>query len=265
MGRQVCITVVLALGLSVGASAAERMTDEQVEKLIEDIDTGYGTWKQELERSNLDDAVITSAERTVKVKDFLKDFDKAIDVLKDRFGSGYAASPEVLALLRRGSDVELRNRRQGQSATSAWAALGSKLGALAHAYGVAFPVESMNVLPARLSDGELAGKVEQMAKAAKQLQGETERAAKADKSIDKPTRESLKSSIRQLEQKARDVRSRIKDDRPAAVEVGELLSQTGKVRQALTTLAISPTRQASWSTIDAGADALARAFDLPKS
>ena len=57
----------------------------QVKKLVEDIDAGYDTWKQGLEKKNLDDAVITSAERTVKVKDFLKDFEKAIDVLKDRF------------------------------------------------------------------------------------------------------------------------------------------------------------------------------------
>src|SRR5262249_22519546 len=152
----------------------------------------YKTWKEDLEKRNLDDAVITSAERTVKVKDFLKDFDKAIDTFKDRFKNDYAASPEALALLRRGSDVELRNKRQGLTPASAWSALSAKLDALAHAYGVPFPVESMNVLAARLNDGELAAKVEQMEPAAKQLQRDTEKAAKADKSIDKPTRESLK-------------------------------------------------------------------------
>jgi hypothetical protein len=68
------------------------MTDEQVKKLIEDIDAGYRTWRQDLEKDNLDDAVITSAERTIKVKDFLKDFDKDIEVLKSRFEPSYAAS-----------------------------------------------------------------------------------------------------------------------------------------------------------------------------
>src|SRR5262249_28094801 len=158
--------------------------------------------------------------RTVKVKDFLKDFDKAIDTLESRFKSDYAASPEALALLRRGSDVELRNKRQGLTPASAWTALAAKLDALAHAYGIGWPVESMNVLAARLNDGELAAKVEQMDPAAKQLRRDTETAAKADKTIDKATREALKSSIQQLQETVKDVRVRIKDDRPASVEVG---------------------------------------------
>jgi hypothetical protein len=66
-------------------------------------------------------------------------------VLKGRFKPEYAASLEVMALLRRGSDVELRNRRQSQTRSSVWPALGAKLEALAHAYGLAWPVESMTV------------------------------------------------------------------------------------------------------------------------
>jgi hypothetical protein len=264
MPRRICAALVLVLILPIGAAAAERMTDEQVKKLIEDIDTGYDTWKQALEKKNLDDAVITSAERTVKVKDFLKDFEKAIDVLKDRFKPEYAASPEVLALLRRGSDVELRNRRQGLTPDSAWAALGAKLGALAHVYEVTWPVEDMNVRTARLNDAELAGKVEQVEKAAKRLGAEADKAAKARKSIDKPTRASLKSSIQQVERKAREVRSRIKDDMPVSVEVGQLLTQSGKVKETLAGLSLFPAEVPSWQGIEPGLEALAHAFELPK-
>ena len=262
-GRTLAMLAV-ALVLPIGAAGAERMTDEQVRKLIEDIDAASRTWSQDLEKSNLDDAVIKSAERTVKVKDFLKDFEQAIDVLKGRFKPDYAASPEVLALLRRGSDVELRNRRQGQAQSSAWPALGAKLGALAHAYALAWPVESMTVQPARLNDGELAGKVELMEKAAKQLQNETEKAAKANKSIDKTTRGSLKTSIQQLEQTAKELRSRIKDDRPASVEVGQLLSQTTKVKETLNKLSLPSAGAPAWQGIESGTEALALAFELPK-
>jgi hypothetical protein len=264
MCRRTLATLAVALVLPLGAAGAERMTDEQVKKLIEDIDDGYRTWRQDLKKDNLDDAVITSAERTIKVKDFLKDFDQAIDVLKGRFKPEYAASLEVMALLRRGSDVELRNRRQSQTRSSAWPALGAKLEALAHAYGFAWPVESMTVQAVRLNDGELGGKVEQMEKAAKQLQSETEKAAKANKSIDKTTRGTLKSSIQQLELTAKDVRSRIKDDRPASVEVGQLLSQTTKVKESLTKLSLPSAGLPAWQGIESGNEALARAYQLPK-
>lgn len=255
----------VALGLPGGAAAGERMTDEQVEKLIEDIDAGYRTWRQDLEKENLDDAVIRSAERTVKVKQFLKEFDRDIDVLRDRFKPSYAATPEVVALLRRGSDVELRNRRQNLTPQSAWLPLSAKLGSLARAYELPFPVESMNALGARLNDGELATRVEQLEKALKQLQGEADKAAKANKAIDKAARDSIKGSIRQLEQTAKDVRSRIKEDRPAATEVAQLVTGASALRQTLAKLSLPTTGGASWPAIDAGVQALALAYDLPQA
>ena len=258
------LALALALLLPGSLPAAERLTDEQVKKLIEDIDRGYKTWKEDLEKRNLDDAVITSAERTVKVKDFLKDFDKAIDTFEGRFKNDYAASPEALALLRRGSDVELRNKRQGLTPASAWAALAAKLDALAHAYGIGWPVESMNVLAARLNDGELAAKVESMEASAKQLQRDAEKAAKADKSIDKPTRESLKGMAQQLQQTAKDVRERIKDDRPASVEVGRLLGETAKLKDQLGKLSLATATASAWNGVESGAQALARAYELPR-
>ena len=263
--RRVVVPVAFALLLvmPLPSAAAERMTDEQVKKLIEDIDGGYKAWKESLEKRNLDDAVITSAERTIKVKDFLKDFDKAIDLVKDRFKPENAASMEVMALLRRGSDVELRNRRQGETPSSDWPALGSKLAALAGAYGVGWPVQSMNVQAVRLNDGELSAKVERMEKAAKQLRSDADKAAKANKSIDKATRESLKTSIQDLERTAKDVASRVADDRPAAVEVGKLLSRTGDVKGTMQKLSLASAGGA-WPGIDSGAEALAFAFKLPQ-
>jgi len=264
MHRRIALAVVIALGLPLAATAAERMTDEQVKKHIQDIDGGFDTWKQALEKSNLDDAVITSAERTIKVKDFLKDFEKSIDAVKDRFRPDYAATPEVLTLLRRGSDVELRNRRQGLTPDSAWVALAAKLSTLAHAYAVAWPIEDMNARPSRLNDGELAAKVEQMEQAAKRLRDDSEKAAKANKAIDKPSRESLKAAVQQIEQMAKGVRSRIKDDMPASVEVGQLFAQTGRVKDTLAKLSLSSAVQSSWQGVESGTEVLARAFDLPR-
>jgi hypothetical protein len=255
------LALAVTLMVPLGAPAAERLTDEQVKKLIQDIDVGYDTWKKDLEKENLDDAVITSAERTINVKTFLKDFERAIDTVKGRFKPEYAATPEVLALLRLGSDVERRHRREGPS--SSWTPLNTKLAALAQAYGVGWPIESMNVRTGRLNDGELAGKVEQMEKAAKRLRSETDKAAKANKAIDKASRQSLTASIQRLEPMARDVRARIKDDRPAAVEVDQLFAHTSKVKDELTKLALFSAAGA-WRGIDTGTEALARAYAAPK-
>ena len=63
---------------------------------------------------------------------------------------------------------------------------------------------------------------------------------------------------------AKEVRERIKDDRPAAVEVGQLLTQTAKVRERLTRLSLPCAEGPSWRGVESGADAVARAFGLPK-
>jgi hypothetical protein len=259
---RLCPALAFVVLLPLSSPAAERMTDEQVKKLVEDIDAGYDAWKRGLEKENLDDAVIKTAERTIQVKVFLKDFEKAIDLVKDRYAPGSAAATEVLALLRLSSDVELRNRRQGLAPSSEWPALGAKLGALAGAYGLAWPIESMNVQPARLNDGELAARIQKMEASTKRLQSETEKAAKANKSIDKTTRESLKKSIQDLERTAKDVRERIQGDRPAEVEATKLLSQTGGIKKTLAGLSL-PTAGETWQGVDSGAQAVARSFDLP--
>jgi len=238
------------------------LTDGQVRLLIDDIDDAYKTWKQDLEKRNLGDAIITSSERTVKVKDFLKDFERAIETFEGRFKSDHAASLEALTLLRRGSDVELRNRRQNLTASSAWTVFAAKLTTLGYAYGVGWPVESMNVLASRLNDGELAAKVEQMESAAKQLQKDVDKAAKADKAIDKPARESLKSSIQQLQRKTKDVRERIQDDRPASVEVGQLLNDKAKLQGELAERSLATAAAPAWTGIESGTEALARAYGL---
>ena len=43
MCRRTLVTLAVALVLPMAAAGAERMTDEQVKKLIEDIDAGYRT------------------------------------------------------------------------------------------------------------------------------------------------------------------------------------------------------------------------------
>jgi hypothetical protein len=51
---------------------------------------------------------------------------------------------------------------------------------------------------------------------------------------------------------------------PAAVEVGQLLSQVTKVKETLTSLSLPSAAGPAWRGVAAGADALALAFDLPK-
>ena len=60
---------------------------------------------------------------------------------------------------------------------------------------------------------------------------------------------------------AKGVQTRIKDDRPASVEVGQLLAQTAKVDGTIKQLALPA--PAAWAPIVRGNEALARAYAMP--
>lgn len=261
--RRLLTVLAIALAVPAGAARAERLTDEQIRGLLEDLDRAGQTWKKDLEREDVDKQVITSAERSVSVKAFLKDFEKAVDTAKSRFSSTNVADTEVLAVLRLGSDVEARSRRQGGTPWSSWVPLGAKLEALAGAYGVAWPIQSMDVAGGRVNDAAVVAKLDQLAVAAGRLRTEAEAAAKADKAIDKPSRDSLKASIQLMERLAKDVRSLTKSDRPASREVDQLLAEVGKVEATLTRMSIL-SRMGAWQAVDASAQVIARAFSKAK-
>jgi hypothetical protein len=175
-----CLAVALVLPIGAAGRTNDRRAGQEADR---DIDAGYRTWKQDLEKDNLDDAVITSAERTIKVRTSC-DFDEAIDVLKGRFArvrrqpGGHGPAPAR-------SDVELRNRRQSQTRSSVCRPWG-EAEALVRAYELSWPVESMTVHAVRLNDGELAGKVEQMEKSASSCRAR--RSSRKGQQVDRPRR-----------------------------------------------------------------------------
>ena len=136
-------TALLAAGalLSAGsAAAADRLSDPLLTQLVQNIDRGFDAWKDDLERKNLDEALIKSAAGTIDVNKFLRSMADDIDTVKDKLKADYAAAPEVTALLRRASDVE--RRTQAQPPTSeAWKPLSVQYAQLAAAYGLGWPVD----------------------------------------------------------------------------------------------------------------------------
>ena len=101
-----------------------------------------------------------------------------------------------------------------------------------------------------------------MQKSAKDLRNEADKAAKANKSIDKAAREAIKGSIQEFERTTKEVQERIKNDRPASTEVGQLLSQAKSMQNSLSKLSMSQTGGEAWSGVQAGCQVLARAWGM---
>jgi hypothetical protein len=207
----------LLLSSDAPAMAAERLTDKQLEQVVRNIDEGFDRWKDDLERRNLDDAVIRSASGTVKVEEFLNDFERDIDTLKDRFEGTYAAGPEVTALLRRASDVERRNQAGNTDGGAAWKTLSGQFAAMAAAYGVSWPMPASGVAQ-RLNDRELAARMNQAASAADKLRSPMKSAAGKNPNVSKPAVSAAENDLKALKDAAKRLESGLKDARATSAD-----------------------------------------------
>ena len=260
------LLIALLLAAAPLTASADRLTDKQVDDTIDQVKKSYDRWKDGLEKANMDDAVIRSAAGTTDVKQFLKGFKDDLDKLDDKFGSQYSAIPEATAVLRKGSDVERRYARQGGAASSEWTALSNSLGSLARAYGLAWPIESLDVQPTRLNDKELVARLESAARAVKTVEDEADKAAGKDKAVAKPERERLKADLKSLETTVKDLRSRINDDKPGSAEAKTLLQRVTELQPRIAALqAMSTPGKTAWNNVTGAAQVVSRAFGEPFS
>jgi hypothetical protein len=256
----VAIATTTLAASAIPARAAERMNDRMVKQVIENIDHGFDRWKGDLERRNMDDAVIRSAAGTVKVEDFLRDFERDIDTIKDRFNDNSSAGPEVTSLLRRASDVERRNRANGSAGQGAWSALSAELATLATAYGVSWPIDP-SAQAQRLTDKELAAVAKDMGTAADHARGPMKDAA--GQKVPKAAVTSAENDLKELKKAAETLEDGLKDGRATSAQATRVLELATKNRSFLAGLGpLNPTGTAAVATMSRSTEALARAFKI---
>lgn len=255
------VIVVLALP-AVGLRAqGGRLNDRQIEQLVENIDRGFDRWKDDLERRNMDDAVLRSASGTIDVRRFLQDMERDIDLVKDRIDSDYAANPEVTSLLRRASDVE-RRAQTGGAPSEAWKTLGGQFAALAGAYGLAWPIDA-SATAQRKMDRELAVDARRLADATDRLRNGALRAA-SDAKLPQADRDTADRGMRELRQAARQLESNLKGGRAVAADATRVLDLS---KQAVSfARSAGPMRDdatAALTAVETATQSIAAAFGTP--
>ena len=260
MPLTIIAAIVATVFAATSASAADRLSDSQLTQLVQNIDKGFDSWKDELERRNLDDAVIKSAAGTVDVRKFLDDMEDSLDVVKDRLKSDYAAGPEVTALLRRASDVERRYALQGRP--DSWQPVSTQFAQLAAAYAVSWPMEG-NASAQRKMDGELAAEVRQLADASDRLRSNALRAA-SDANRPKPDRDAAERDLKALKEAAKRLESNLKNHRAVMSDASQVLDLSAKAAAFAQGVGpMKPDGVAALSAVQGASRSIAVAFGRP--
>jgi hypothetical protein len=240
-----------------GAQSGERLTDKDVKALIEAVDQGRDRFEDALE-GKVKDSVLRGPAGEVNVGKFLDDFQENMKRAKDRFKADYAASTEVQAVLRQGTDVDgyFRGLPGGTRGVSEWDRLTVDLRRLAEVYGTVFPLPA-NAPVRRINDGEAA----QTARTVAQQADAFRKAVNNDKALPAPVRDSLKADAEELAKRAKTLESRMKGNKPATSEARAVLEHAANIQNRFGSQ-LSPGTLQAWGVMRAPLSALEQAFGI---
>ena len=113
-----------------------RLSDKEVERILHGIEEQSGKFRSSLD-SALDKSSLNNTDREDDVNAFIKEFDREVRRLHDRFDEHKSVAADVQAVLDRAARIEGFMRRRGLTeAQNEWSALRANLDQLAEAYSV---------------------------------------------------------------------------------------------------------------------------------
>jgi hypothetical protein len=212
----------------------ERLADQDVKALIEQVDTGRDKFEGNL--------------------DTLQDYQDSTQKLKARFTSDYSAGPEAATVLKQSTAIDAFMRRQAgtMKGRSEWDSQAATITRLAAAYGATFPLPD-GATVRRMNDKEAAAAAAGIATAADRLKHDLDK-------LPKPDKEAGAKTVDLLIKQANQAKSRIADGQPATSEVRQVVQQVGALQAFVTTHPLP--MMTNWQAVQASLAQLQQAFGL---
>jgi hypothetical protein len=116
-----------------------RLSDKEVERMLHGIEEQSGKFRSSLD-SALDKSSLNNTDREDDINAFIKEFDREVRRLHDRFDEHKSVAADVQAVLDHAARIEGFMRRRGltEKAQNEWSALRANLDQLAEAYSVSW-------------------------------------------------------------------------------------------------------------------------------
>lgn len=234
----------------------ERLSDDDVKKLIAQVDEGRDKFEGNLD-GDFKDSTVQGPNGATKVSRALQDYQDSTQKLKSGFNADYAAGPEVATVLRQSTAIDafMRQAPGTMKGRSEWDRQTVNLRQLAGAYGTSFPLPA-GATARRMNDEEVAATAGSIAAAADRFKSDLDNAA----GLAKPDKDAAKKDADLVSDQAKAVRSRLGDGKPATGEMQELVV---RVRRLQTFVSAHPGPGVSnWQALQASFGKLQQAFGL---
>ncbi len=232
-------------------TAAERLYDRDVEKLIDQANSGLGKFVGSM-KGDAKGAKVTKEGAEIDVSDFLADLKAEGGRLDERFGTESAAAPTALAFLQKAKALDgFVERHPGFSgADKEWAALRPTLGSLAGAYQIDWAGDPASWKPVRVTDAEISGWAKQIPTQLKSYAGALSKAAK-DAKVDAAARKTLDGQVKALTGSAKTLQKALSSRAPAGSAVSSLAGGVKAANEKAASLGLGDAATAAAAPLEA--------------
>jgi YmgG-like glycine-zipper protein len=247
---------------------ASRVSDRQVSDILRRLTQSSSRFRKSLDNA-LDRSRSDGTRAEDDINSFVRDFDKATNQLKDRFGSRRAVAADVENVLQKAAlitDFMNRNRANAE-AQNGWVAVRTDLSALANAYGVTWQLNQQAVSgssshPYQLSDNELHQLIRKI-----ETDGYAYRSSLTD-AFDRSGYDQTRSearvndSVRDFKQATDQLRNRFDVRQLVVSDIENLLEHAAPIETFMQNNRLTERAQSDWSTLRGDLNALASAYNV---
>jgi hypothetical protein len=255
-------SLALAALFSVAAFAqSARPSDSQVEKLIEQTQQAEAEFDRALD-SKLKNAIVRGPSGEVMVSIFLADFKTDIERMKERFAPKYAASAELVMIMKRsaGLDKFMDSQPASLKGRSEWDTFTASLNELAAAYGTTFPMKADSP-PRRMNDLEIQQATESAVTNGQALRKSLPTIYGKE---DKDGIKAAEGHIDAMTKAAKGLKSRVDDSKPASGEAVVFAEAVNKVKTAIGERTLTADAKTAADGLDASLSKVEQAFGMQK-
>lgn len=262
-----CFALLAVLSLPAFAAAAtpqvpDRINDDQVKQILSRLDHAAASFRKSLDEA-LDHSPINGSRREDRINDFVKNFAKTTDRLKEKFDDDNQASGLARDVLVSAEEVDrfMREHPLSARAQDDWQSVRVVLDDLATAYSVSWSWSGEPVID-RVGDKDVKSLLARIETSADRFRKSLDAALDRSEINGTATEDELNRYIQDFERATDKWKSHFGDHDTAASDAAEVLERARVIDQFMAEHPLNSRAQEDWSSLRGTLDELARAYNV---
>jgi hypothetical protein len=272
------LLVVVLVGLGLTTAEAQRrsyrMTDQQVELIIRNVETRADRFRASLNLA-LDRSRIDGTNTEDDINRYVRDFETATDQLRTRFNSRRSVASDVENVLARAADIDrfMSGNPLTRRAQNEWSLLRTDLNTLANAYNVSWNWDNAGSLPTttggisqrpyRMTDREVEQIIRRLETNTDRFQSSLGTTLNNNNRIDNTRREDrINEFVREFEAATDQLRARFNSRASVAADVENVLTRAQRIDNFMQRNRLGARAESDWALVRTDLDALAQTYSV---